>query len=1267
MGKYTLSGWKSVVFLCLVLSTYGIRAQEVTINLDWIKKNNQWVLHGGMNLKNTGELIFTDKIKLPQDFRCQSARISSVTSNLMDKHSFFENDKASNDFILNWYEVTEKKEKYLKYEITALKKKGNQILQLSGFKINYTLESIATNLRKSTDFTSESKFNTGEWYKISVSESGVHKISYSFLKSLGLDIDNVNPQSINIYGNGLGMLPLNNAVSRPDDILINKIRVLGENDGVFNNNDFILFYAQGPDTWSYNSLSSSFTHKKHDYSNVAHYFIGVGVDSPSRISTMSESALPVSYTMTEFNDFQFHENELVNVVGSGRIWLGESIGTNENQTFNFSFPNIKLGSATKVLTRAYGRAIGQNALMDITVESRQKEFSVSYVGTDENNEYAVPILDNYLFPAIDGSISVNVSYTGNSASDGAWLDYIAINARRELKMVGSQMTFRDPNSIGKVTEIQLNSNLSNLTIWDVSDINNVSELNTRHESNLFLFEYNSDILKEFVAHSGSGYFTPKEVGKIQNQNLHGMAAVNYVIITHPNFKTQSQDLADFHTEKQGLSTAVVNVHDIYNEFSSGNQDATAIKDFLRMLYKRSVSNTKENLKYVLLMGDGSYDNRRGISGNTNFIPTFQSFESFIATESFSTDDYFVLLDDNESYLNREHIDAGIGRFPVQNAQEAQEVVNKSKRYLTGNDQGTGNLNAGDWKNKICFIADDEDTNTHLNQAIGVANKIITEHPELNIQKIFLDAYKQFSTPGGERYYEAQDDLRNTVQNGALIVNYTGHGGEVGWAHERVLDLTDIKGWTNFNRLPVFMTATCEFTRFDDPERTSAGEFVLLNPNGGGIALLSTTRAVYSIPNFNLNMEFYNHALDKLDETGDINRLGEIVRQTKNNRASDDNSTNHRNFGLFGDPALPINLPRHKIVTTYVNGVGINLDVDSLKALDKITIQGEIRGENDSLLADYQGIVSPIVYGKEQYLQTLGNDDDSSPRGFTVQNNVIYKGRAKVSNGKFSFSFVVPKDISSAYGKARISYYGWNDIDDGVGFDSSITVGGTSPNMSIDNVAPSISLFLNDEQFVNGGLSSQDPVLIAKLHDENGLNTVGTGIGHDIVAIIDGDINKPYVLNDYYEADLDSYQSGVAKFQLTDLEKGPHTVTLKAWDVYNNSSESTLEFIVANDEDLILDHVLNYPNPFTTFTDFYFEHNQPGSLLSVRIQIFTVSGKLVKSIEQIMQTTGSRSQAIHWNGLDDYGDKIGRGAYIYKLNVETSDGKKEEQFEKLVKF
>jgi hypothetical protein len=1267
MSKYSLSGWESVMLLWVVLYSYGIKAQEVTFDLDWINKNNQWVLDGGMNLKNTGELIFTDKIKIPNGFKCESARIASVSSNLVSKKAFFENDKPSNNFILNWYEVTEKKERFIKFEITVLKKKGNSIEQLSAFNVNYSLKRLPINLRKSSDFTNESKFNSGDWYKIAVSETGIYKITYSFLKKLGVDIDNINPQNINIYGNGIGMLPLNNAIPRPDDVLLNRISIAGETDGVFNNNDYILFYAQGPDTWSLNTFNNGFTHKKHDYSNEAHYFIGIGTDQPSRIATQLETTLPVTYTMNEFDDYQFHENELVNVVGSGRIWLGEHIGNGENKTFNFSFPNVKTGSSATILTRAYGRAIGQDAQMNITVEGRQKVFNVIKVGTRVENNYARPILDNYVFSANDASFSVNLNYVGNSVSDGSWLDYIEINARRELKMVGSQMAFRDVNSIGKVSEIQLSSNLSGITFWDVSDVNNVSELDSRHESGQHLSKINTDSLKQFVAHTGSGYLTPTEVGKIANQNLHGMAAVNYVIITHPNFRVQSEDLASFHAEKQGLSTAVVNVHEIYNEFSSGNQDATAIKDFLRMLYKRSVSNTKENLKYVLLMGDGSYDNRRGISGNTNFIPTFQSFESFKATESFSTDDYFVLLDDNESYLNQEHIDAGIGRFPVQNAQEAQEVVNKSKRYLTGNDQGTGNLNTGDWKNKICFIADDEDTNTHLNQAIDVANKVITEHPEINIQKIFLDAYKQYSTPGGERYYEAQDDLKNAVQNGALLVNYTGHGGEVGWAHERVLDLTNIKGWSNVNRLPVFMTATCEFTRFDDPERTSAGEFVLLNPNGGGIALLSTTRAVYSIPNFNLNMEFYNHVLDKLDETGDVNRLGEIVRQTKNNRASGNSSTNHRNFGLFGDPALPINIPKHKIVTTYVNGVGVNLSIDSLKALDKITIQGEIRGENDSLLADYQGIVSPIVYGKEQYLQTLGNDGGSIPRGFTVRNNVMYKGRAKVSDGKFTFSFVVPKDISSAYGKARISYYGWNDFDDGVGFDSSLTVGGTSDNVSLDDIAPSISLFLNDEQFVNGGLSSQDPVLIAKLHDENGLNTVGTGIGHDLVAIIDGDVNKPIVLNDYYEADLDSYQSGKAKFQLTDLEKGPHTITLKAWDVYNNSAESTLEFMVANNEELILDHVLNYPNPFTSFTDFYFEHNQPGSLLNVRVQIFTVSGKLVKSIEQIMQTTGSRSQAIHWNGLDDYGDKIGRGAYIYKLKVETSDGKKEEQFEKLVKF
>lgn len=1259
----------STLLLLVVFCSYAAYGQEVTYTINWTEVNDQQVFKGGVYSPQEKVLLFTELIPIESN-----QTVKNLEFTVLSKESNVDSNKfpviITDKFEVNWYEVTLQKKKFIKIEVPALIN-NRGVEKLISFTVRYQTKSFVQK-RENSDFASSSKLSSGSWYKMSVDKTGIYKLTYSFLKELGVDVDNVNPQTINIYGNGIGVLPLSNNKYRPDDLLINKIDVVGGNDGVFNRNDYILFYAQGPDTWRFNSSQDRFEHKKHDYSDVAHYFIGIGVDLPARINQVSETNLASSYVMNEFDDYQFHEKELINLIGSGRLWLGETLKQFDSKSFNFSFPNIVTGTDVIATTRIYGRTLGngQNSVLTVNTEGIVNTYNIA--GVEPSllyKDYAIGKTDLTMFSAADPNIGVNVSYSGNGISDEAWVDYISVNARRHLIMTGSQMSFRDKLSVGTgvVSEMNISSNLSNLKIWDVTNVTAPKELALNKELGLYKYKVATDSLREFIAHSGAAYYTPEAVGAIANQNLHEVSPANYIIITHPLFVNQANNLAEFHEEKQGLSYHVINVFDIYNEFSSGTQDITAIKDFLRMLYSRSEIGNDKELQYVLLFGDGSYNNRKLTNGNTNFIPTFQSFESMVATTSFTTDDYYGLLDDNESYLNTELIDVSIGRFPVQTVAEAQTVVSKSKIYFTGNSQGQGNINTGDWKNKICFVADDEDNNLHVNQTKSISDKVESENPNYNLQKIYLDAYKQTSTPGGERYYEAQDDLREAVQNGALLVNYTGHGGEVGWAHERVLDLNDIKGWSNGAKLPVFMTATCEFSRFDDPERTSAGEYVLLNENGGGAALLSTTRVVNASPNFGLNTEFYNYALKQLDEQGNVNRLGAIVKETKNKRASSNSSTNHRNFALLGDPALPLSLPKNKVVTNTLNTNIIGLGGDTLKALGKYTVTGEVRDVNDSLLNDFNGLIIPVVFGKSQELQTLGTDDDSHPTKFSVQNNIIYKGKAKVVNGKFTFSFVVPKDISAAIGNAKISYYTWNSELDGAGYEKSILVGGTADNIVADNVAPEINIYLNDEQFVNGGLVNQNPVLIAKLFDDNGLNTVGTGIGHDITAIIDNDVNNPIVLNQYYEADIDQYQSGQVKYPLSDLAAGNHTIKLKAWDVYNNSSETKLEFVVANNAEIILDHVLNYPNPFTTVTDFYFEHNQPGVLLSVKLQIFTISGKVVKSFEEVMQTVGTRSTPIRWNGLDDFGDKIGRGTYVYKLSVTTSDGKKIDKFEKLVKF
>jgi hypothetical protein len=731
-----------------------------------------------------------------------------------------------------------------------------------------------------------------------------------------------------------------------------------------------------------------------------------------------------------------------------------------------------------------------------------------------------------------------------------------------------------------------------------------------------------------------------------------------------------------HFANDGLKSLVVTPQKIYNEFSGGNQDVTAIKQFLMMFYNRAVT-TEEFPKYLLLMGDASYNNRgRSTVGNTNFVVSYESANGISYINSYVSDDYFGLLDESEGEGLTEQMDVAVGRIPVKSKDEAKAVVDKIYAYLQPQSIeianpsfcGTaGSVSSGDWRNVICFVADDEDNNLHFAQSERLATYVDTTYHDYNIDKIYNDAFKQQSAAGGARYPDVNIAINQRVDRGALIVNYTGHGGETGWSQERILEVKDIESWNNANRLPLFVTATCEFSRFDDPGRTSAGEEVILRPNGGGIGLLTTTRLAYANFNETLNRNFYQNVFVRDTVTKLFPRVGDVCTTTKNKTASVSSGTsNHRNFSLLCDPAVRLNFPDYKVYTQSINNQPVSFAGDTLKALTKITITGYVANLAGTKLSSYNGVIFPTVYDKETKLKTLANDPQlSSAQNFKMRKSIIYRGKASVTNGEFKFTFVVPKDIDYTFGVGRVSYYAADGVNDANGFNESFIVGGTNPNAPTDGEGPKIDLYMNDNKFVAGSITNENPDLLGVLFDDNGINTVGNGIGHDLVAVLDENTEKSIILNDYYQSDLNSYQSGIVRYPFSKMSEGRHTLTLRAWDVYNNSNTAQTDFVVSSSANLALQHVLNYPNPFTTYTKFMFEHNKPCETLDVSIQVFTVSGRLVKTLETLVKCEGFRSEQITWDGLDDFGDRIGRGVYVYRLKVTAPDGTWADKYEKLV--
>jgi hypothetical protein len=570
---------------------------------------------------------------------------------------------------------------------------------------------------------------------------------------------------------------------------------------------------------------------------------------------------------------------------------------------------------------------------------------------------------------------------------------------------------------------------------------------------------------------------------------------------------------------------------------------------------------------------------------------------------------------------------------------------------------------GDWQIVITHIADDEDYGRFVHDHQGYVDYYAPLHPELISEKIYLDAYTQVATPGGQRYPDVPPAIKSRIDRGNLIMNYVGHGGETGLAYERVVTIPTIESWDNINKLMLFVSATCEFTRFDDFKRESAGEILYLSSIGGAVSMMTTTRAVFISVNSTVGGDFYKHVFQRDAEMRPIT-MGEIVQRTLNDSET---SPNRRAFMLLGDPMLRLNLPQvdYKIVVDSINGFDPALVQDTLKSLSKVRIVGHVEDQAGNLLTGLNGFLVPTVFDKPKQNQTLGQDPDSPVIPFETQLNRVFKGKSTVQNGAFTFEFIVPKDIDYSFGNGKMSLYFYNQNEDCADAETRFKVGGVDPNGLLDNEGPDITMYLNDENFVSGGLTNETPIFFAKLFDENGINAVGNGIGHDITLVLDNNTSQPFILNDYYEADLDSYQSGLVRFQMPKMEPGPHTLTFKVWDVNNNSSEATLEFVVLESSEMDLTNVLNYPNPFTTHTEFFFEHNQPGTDLEVQVQIFTISGKLVKTLNHNVLNCGFRSTGIVWDGKDDFGDQLAKGTYVYRVSATTPDGNQAEKFEKLV--
>ena len=1106
--------------------------------------------------------------------------------------------------------------------------------------------------KKSSEFAPQSILSNGwNWYKLGIYHSGLYKIDYSFLINHGI-INGPTPSSqLHMFSNNQGLLNTENGTYRPDDLIQQTLHIVDGNDGSFSSGDYILFYHHGSDRIE--KVNGKFRHINHLYSDSSYCFFGIGTGAINLIDSVNNLNQNYSQEINEFWDFEYINEDKLNLLKSGANWLGDVFDLTNQYTYDFPFSNLSDSSFLKL--RVVSKSSSTPAYFNLSLFGQNRTISINGSGSSYLSDAGRAAVVEYPFVNnVNSNYQIDLTYNNNgSPSAKGYLDYIEVNCKRQLIVDNSSFDFK-LSSVNPVwSKINLQNSNSVQMIWDITKLNNVKNLVFERVGNNLFFKDEIDSLKNYVAISGNSFPYPTFVKRVESQNLHGLSSAEVIIITNSRFSQSASMLKTFH-EQEGLSVHVVTDQQIYNEFSSGMRDATALKQFLRMFYVRGSGIPNQIPKYCVLLGDGTYDNRNILDHGNNLLPVFESQESLSKVNTFATDDFFAILSDGGAIRNTDLLNIAIGRLSVSTEQEAMDLVQKIIKYQTIDTLNSSldcNINPrngilGDWRNKVILVSDDEDQNAYFNDIEIMASKIEQTKPTQNIIKIHSDAYAQQPSAVGERIPDAELAINQRVNDGALLVNYIGHGGETGWAHEQILNVPTIQNWSNLSNMPVFMTATCEFGRFDDHDRVSAGEYVLLNPNGGGVGLYTTTRLVYATPNEWLNRYFYDTVFDLVNYKAQ--RLGDIYKGTKNKFALNSADQNYRKFALLGDPALKLALPEIHVVLDSTSA-------DTIRALDELIIYGHIEDENHLPFSNFNGIVNISLFDKKASFSTLGTNPGSSASPFQMWKSLIYKGKSTVSNGQFIFRLKVPKDIDYSFGSSRISFYVENGQIDGNGSDENLIIGGINTHATSDEVGPDVKLYMNDMNFVSGGISNSSPVLIAHLFDSNGINTVGNGIGHDIELILDGDYANSVILNEYYESDLDSYQSGKIFYELTDLSSGEHQVELKVWDNYNNSSKSDISFTVVDNEEIKLNHVLNYPNPFTNNTSFFFEHNQNCNYLDVDINIYNVSGKIVKTINRRIHNEGFRSSGISWDGLDDFGEQLARGVYLYKLKVTNEQG------------
>jgi len=1157
------------------------------------------------------------------------------------------------------------------------------------YKSRQTSRRSALSQARSTLMNS-TPLSDGEWYKIPVTKKGIYSLSSDYLIELGITIEQLDPQNLQIWTTPGGELPRLNAADRPSLTQI-PIIVEGESDGNFDESDQVIFYADSPHKEFRDIQTNSFQHQLHRYSDANYVFLRVnGSDESLRHSVNNQSGS--GQIITEFRDFRWLEEELAKsepTIRSGLEWYGmrlsNTAGQRERTIFDQTIPGLVAGEEMSVEIRFIGRST-QSMSMSFTYGNQNLGSSSVLPINNYRSEEGISGRSRILSSTATVQNSEQIQITGilnaSEPTSEGMIDWVRLSYDRQLIADDNYLFIYSPASVSnQLASYELQGFTNRPLAMEVSDPMQPELLEVSESSSNFRFSYQHSAENRFVAQAE--YFTPEPGTRVPNQNLRGITSnPDYVIVTSDFYSDLANEWADYRREQDGFDVVVATQSQIFNEFSGATPDVTAIRDYIKFLYDRALDSGQEPVQHLLLFGDATYDYKNIVGGSlVNHVFTFQSDESLHRINSYGSDDYFGFLDDTEGEWlpnnNNERLDIGVGRFPVSTLGEARVLMGKIRTY-------EGPETSGNWKTRFTFISDDDfpDVQTnrdlHLLNADGTAQVIDKVETATRINKIHMLSYPVETSAAGRRIPGASEDMIRSFNEGSLVINYSGHGGQFVLADEQVFTSEMISRLNNRDRLSIFVTATCQFGRFDDTGARSGAEQSLLWEQGGTVSALTTTRVVYTSStagsnNFGLNIQLTRKMLER-DENGLPLQLGDIYQNTKN--TSQGSGFNARKFILLGDPAMRIGLPDIRTNITQINDLDLEQYPDSsiqVRALDTMLLEGEVTDGLGNPLTNYSGETTITVFDSERIVNLPDRDWVQDGRCFTndcqysVENDILFNGRVSVQNGRFSTEFIIPRDITFTPDKGRILAYTASDGTDGSGSVDNIVFNGINEDAPEDSNGPMLDAYLNDRNFVNGNLVGSSSTLIVDLEDEAGINTTGTGVGHEIIATIDTNPRKTVVLNEFYQSDLDDFRKGRIEYPLDELSQGSYTLTVRAWDVYNNPEEATIHFEVADSDQLEIRNVYNYPNPMSRNTRFIFEHNQPGNQLDISIRIYTLSGLPVTHLQESQITPNSYAN-IEWNGLDRDYDRLANGTYIYVLRVgtDTPEGKQtEEKIEKLV--